>query len=296
MASKSDFDPAVHWFPELDSRTRGWPLVGNPIPLIAICVLYVYVVKIVGPKWMADRKPFELRALMAVYNLALVLLNSFFVWTFVRHGYIAKGYKIVGQGVDFSTDPLTMHIVHLTWWYYVLRLVEFLDTVFFVMRKKYAQVTALHVFHHVVVAWNMWMNVTFGGQGQTMFVTVVNSSVHVVMYTYYFLSALGPAFQRYIWWKRYLTQMQLTQFMTVFLHSLSYLLYKEDAIPGFTLVMVLEAVVFLLWFLSFYSNAYRKGGRSTLDMVTNTAVAAKEALAKVATSCCPESLDENKDE
>lgn len=296
MASKRNFDPAVHWFPDWDNRTRGWPLVGNPIPLVVICVFYVYAVKIVGPKWMRDRKPFQLRILMAIYNFALVLVNGFFVWAFVRHGYIAKGYKVIGQSNDYSTDPATMYIVRLTWWYYVLRLFEFLDTVFFVMRKKYAQVTPLHVFHHVVVAWNMWMNLSFGGQGQTMFVTVVNSCVHVVMYTYYFLSALGPAFQRFIWWKRYLTQLQLAQFVTVCMHSMSYLFYKEGSIPGFTLIMVSEAVVFLVWFLSFYSNAYRKGGRTTMDIVSSTAVAAKEALAKVASSCCPEPLNENKDE
>ncbi|KAK8777500.1 hypothetical protein V5799_029155 [Amblyomma americanum] len=296
MAPTTDFDPTVHWFPDWDSRSRGWPLTGNPIPLTAICILYVYVVKVWGPKWMGDRKPFELRALMAAYNLTLVLLNGFFVWTFVRHGYIAKGYRIIGQGRDFSTDPLTMHIVHLSWWYYVLRLVEFLDTVFFVLRKKYSQVSALHVFHHVVVAWNMWMNVTFGGQGQTIFVTVVNSSVHVIMYSYYFLSALGPTFQRYTWWKRYLTQLQLTQFCLVFLHSTSYLFFKERAIPGFTYVMIVEAVVFLLWFLVFYSHAYHKGGRSAMDIVSSSAAAATEALAKVATSCSPESLEDKKED
>ncbi|KAL1432880.1 hypothetical protein MTO96_001876 [Rhipicephalus appendiculatus] len=268
MASKRNFDPAVHWFPDWDNRTRGWPLVGNPIPLIAICLLYVYAVKIVGPKWMRDRKPFELRALMAIYNFALVIVNSFFVWAFVRHGYIAKGYKVIGQSNDYSTDP--PHHAHRPPHVVVLR------------------TPPVRVPGHGVLR--------DAQEGQTMFVTVVNSSVHVVMYSYYFLSGLGPAFQRFLWWKRYLTQLQLTQFVTVCLHSLSYLYYKEGTIPGFTFIMVSEAAVFLVWFLSFYSNAYRKGGRSTLDIVSSRALAAKEALAKVASSCCPEPLNENKDE
>ena len=37
----------------------------------------------------------------------------------------------------------------------------------------------------------------------------VNSFIHVLMYTYYGLSALGPHMQKYLWWKRYLTVMQL---------------------------------------------------------------------------------------
>jgi elongation of very long chain fatty acids protein 4 len=37
----------------------------------------------------------------------------------------------------------------------------------------------------------------------------MNSWIHVVMYTYYGLAAMGPKIQKYLWWKRYLTRMQL---------------------------------------------------------------------------------------
>lgn len=36
-----------------------------------------------------------------------------------------------------------------------------------------------------------------------------NSFVHVIMYTYYLLSAFGPVMHRFLWWKKYLTQIQL---------------------------------------------------------------------------------------
>jgi len=38
---------------------------------------------------------------------------------------------------------------------------------------------------------------------------MINSFVHVLMYTYYGLSALGPHMQKYLWWKKYLTRVQL---------------------------------------------------------------------------------------
>lgn len=38
---------------------------------------------------------------------------------------------------------------------------------------------------------------------------LVNAFIHIVMYSYYGLAALGPAYQKYLWWKKYLTQMQL---------------------------------------------------------------------------------------
>ncbi|KAL3200657.1 hypothetical protein MRX96_012938 [Rhipicephalus microplus] len=47
----------------------------------------------------------------------------------------------------------------------------------------------------------------------------LNTFVHVVMYTYYFLSSIGPKAQKYLWWKRYLTQLQITQFIVAMVHG-----------------------------------------------------------------------------
>lgn len=37
----------------------------------------------------------------------------------------------------------------------------------------------------------------------------LNSMVHVVMYTYYLIAGLGPQYQKYVWWKKHVTKMQL---------------------------------------------------------------------------------------
>ncbi|MBE7326094.1 elongation of very long chain fatty acids protein, partial [Nocardioides sp. Y6] len=41
------------------------------------------------------------------------------------------------------------------------------------------------------------------------FHAMLNCAVHVIMYTYYGMTALGPSFQKYVWWKKYLTTVQL---------------------------------------------------------------------------------------
>lgn len=41
------------------------------------------------------------------------------------------------------------------------------------------------------------------------FIGLLNTFVHIVMYSYYGLAALGPHMQKYLWWKRYLTSLQL---------------------------------------------------------------------------------------
>lgn len=44
-----------------------------------------------------------------------------------------------------------------------------------------------------------------------MFIAALNSSIHVVMYAYYGLSACGSHIQKYLWWKPYLTQAQIVR-------------------------------------------------------------------------------------
>jgi GNS1/SUR4 family len=41
---------------------------------------------------------------------------------------------------------------------------------------------------------------------------MVNSCIHVIMYSYYALAAMGPTISKYLWWKKYLTIMQLVRF------------------------------------------------------------------------------------
>ena len=43
------------------------------------------------------------------------------------------------------------------WFCYFSKFVEFMDTVFFVLRKKNNQITFLHVYHHSSMALVLWM-------------------------------------------------------------------------------------------------------------------------------------------
>jgi hypothetical protein len=46
-----------------------------------------------------------------------------------------------------------------------------------------------------------------GGHGAM--VLYVNSFVHVVMYSYYFVTSLWPEYGKKLWWKKYITQLQM---------------------------------------------------------------------------------------
>ncbi|KAF4533125.1 hypothetical protein B566_EDAN007936 [Ephemera danica] len=62
-----------------DPRVQGWLLMSSPLPTLAICLGYVYLVKVIGPKFMENRKPFELRKVLIWYNAFQVVFSA---WLF----------------------------------------------------------------------------------------------------------------------------------------------------------------------------------------------------------------------
>lgn len=63
-----------------DARVRDYPLMQSPIEMTSILLVYVYFSVYVGPRLMANRKPFRLNTAMIVYNLSMVLLNAYTVF------------------------------------------------------------------------------------------------------------------------------------------------------------------------------------------------------------------------
>lgn len=104
---------------------------------------------------------------------------------------------------------LHLWMARVCWWFFFSKVIELLDTVFFILRKKQDQVTFLHVYHHGTMLFNWWSGVKYVPGGQAFFIGMLNSFVHIFMYGYYALASLGPQMHRYLWWKRYLTIMQL---------------------------------------------------------------------------------------
>ncbi|XP_053529638.1 elongation of very long chain fatty acids protein 1a isoform X2 [Ictalurus punctatus] len=166
--------------------------------------------------------------------------------------------------IDVSTAPQTLRMIRVAWLFYFSKYVELLDTAFFVLRKKHSQVTFLHIFHHSVLPWSWWWGITLtpaGGMGS--FHAMINAMVHVIMYSYYGLSAAGPRFQKYLWWKKYMTAIQLTQFIVVSVHISQYYFMEncEYQVPIFIHLILMYGVLFFILFSNFWIQAYIKGKR-----------------------------------
>ena len=83
------------------------------------------------------------------------------------------------------------------------------------------------------------------------------------MYSYYGLAAIGPHLQPYLWWKKYITKLQLTQFVLVMTHCFQ-LLFRDCDYPRIFMVYIgFYAVLFLFMFSDFYFKAYTSSSRSS---------------------------------
>lgn len=60
-----------------DPRVQGWFLFDTPIATFAMVVAYLAFVLVIGPLWMANRKPFRIKNVLVGYNAAQVLLSLY---------------------------------------------------------------------------------------------------------------------------------------------------------------------------------------------------------------------------
>ena len=126
-------------------------------------------------------------------------------------------------------------------------------------RLFYVQVSFLHVYHHVSIAWAWWFAMKSWPGGDAYFGALLNSWIHVMMYSYYTLSLLKIRCP----WKRYLTQSQLLQFCTVIVYTIfsTYIhIRKGDAQfqhYACLFVQTFEMASLFFLFMHFYSKTYK---------------------------------------
>lgn len=235
------------------------PYHGALLPVILVEIAYVSFVFRIGPWFMKNREPYKLTSVLRYYNIMQILFNAFMA---VCGSYLYFYKKIMPFGCITalsSEHPLKSIEMLASFAYLINKFLDLFDTIFFVLRKSYKQVTFLHVYHHILMTSISFIYIQIMGSGGHAAITgIMNSIVHVIMYGYYFVSASSPNVKNSLWWKKYITQIQIVQFVLALIHNLWPLIVDTNcAVPKiFCVFSVIQAVMMIYLFGSFYKKSY----------------------------------------
>lgn len=155
-------------------------------------------------------------------------------------------------------DPRKVFDRILSYLYYLNKYIDLLDTVFIVLRKSYKQISALHLFHHLLMPIAGYYVIRFNGFGGHLIVMgLLNLFVHIVMYSYYYISIHRPQIKENIWWKKYITILQMVQFVIIFVHSVWTLQQTNCGVPrGMIYITLLISAIMFSMFTNFFIHCY----------------------------------------
>ncbi|KAJ3399430.1 hypothetical protein HDU80_007900 [Chytriomyces hyalinus] len=186
----------------------------DPVHVLLAVAAYLVMV-FVGTSIMRNRARFEIKTFALVHNLFLSSLSGYMCVALIAEA-VRNNYSLLGNPVDPTENGWKM--AKLVWLFYISKIVEFVDTLIMVLKKNNRQISFLHMYHHGSVLAVWWFVIYVGPGGEAWFSASLNSFIHVVMYGYYFLSALG--FKQVAFIKKYITMMQMTQFCVMMLQAL----------------------------------------------------------------------------
>lgn len=240
----------------MDQRSIDVFYIRSPFPWMILVAVYIYAVKVWGPNYMSKRPAYQLNGVIKIYNIFQVVINLYLFYLAIR---IVTAEQFIWRcmPVLYDTSEYAILILNSGYIYFWVKILDLLDTVFFVLRKKNNQITFLHVYHHSMMVFGVWIGIKYVPGGNPIILPLLNSFVHVVMYTYYFLSNASPEYKKSLWWKKHLTQLQMVQFVLIAVHTAQVLINNTCRFPVVlaSLLVIQNMFVFFL-FLKFYVNAY----------------------------------------
>jgi len=242
-----------------DRRVKTLPMFSDgPYILFAILIMYLLLVMKIIPNLMKHREPLKLQSLIRCYNVFLVTINAYF-FTFELRS-LNYGIRLLDLSIpsDGENSPELQYESELMYFYHITKLIDLLDTIFFALRKKTNQISFLHLYHHTYMAFLSWLGFwyRFNMKPNHLFI-LLNSFVHVIMYSYYALSTVGPKIQKYLWWKKYLTQLQLIQFVIFAVYGIIVEILDIPYPKPLKRMGQAQCFIFLYLFYKFYVKSYK---------------------------------------
>jgi elongation of very long chain fatty acids protein 4 len=246
-----------------------------------IALTAFYLISLPSLKWFTEKflaPKYDMKLLltesMVIYNVAQVALNGWMVYAMIN-AVVNGGHPFIGSR-SISGVAIESGASYAVWVHYCDKYLEFFDTYFMVLRGKMDQVSFLHIYHHTTIAWAWWIALRYSPGGDIYFGALLNSIIHVMMYSYYALALMKVSCP----WKRHLTKAQLLQFTSVVIYTAvtgykHYYNVPHEAIEGVQpsmqtyficcAVQVFEMVSLFVLFSFFYKRKYSKKNKGVKE-------------------------------
>ena len=168
--------------------------------------------------------------------------------------------------------PVTPRIAHLYWIFYLSKFLDFFDTALIVLGKKWAQLSFLHLLHHSGSLVMTALMLKVPNNVELISTVGVNTFVHFLTYTYFFVASHldhGGA----VWWKKYVLNIELLQFLLLLMHL--FVFPWSCHLKGVKLCRATEAgrVAAISWYsaqLILFSHLWKKSKKKTASKVAAT--------------------------
>ena len=70
--------------------------------------------------------------------------------------FVSGSYSWRCEPVDYSQDAEALRALNLAWIFYFSKIIDMIDSVIFLMKKKFSHLSFLHVFHHGIMPFYCW--------------------------------------------------------------------------------------------------------------------------------------------
>ncbi|XP_033215083.1 elongation of very long chain fatty acids protein 4-like isoform X2 [Belonocnema kinseyi] len=243
-----------YYYEMADPRVTDWLLMGDLWPTLLIIASYLYFVFQCGPRFMKDRPAYQLKTFIRLYNIFQVVANVYIV-----HEILAvypDGTALRCDTGDFSWNPDAIRVAKAIHYIALLKIIDLTETVVFVLRKKNNQVSVLHLYHHISTILVGLILARYYSSGMAVFFPVLNGSVHVIMYSYYFLSSIEGIKEMVYAMKRFITIIQMVQLVILFLQACISLGPSCPVTKIPACVMMPNLLLNIYLFYNFYKKTY----------------------------------------
>jgi elongation of very long chain fatty acids protein 4 len=230
-----------------DPRTENWPLM-NFNHAAGATLAYVAIV-LIGKRVFRNLPASEMYVPRVLHNLLMTLFNLYLVIEILIQASKTSWYGPIVRDERGTGMAWALYL------FYISKIFEFNDTIIMLFRKSFNQISFLHWYHHAGTFMMWWFNVRYYPGGEAYPSAWLNSFVHVWMYSHYLLATLGIK----AWWKKYLTQLQISQLSMFVVQGVSLLWTGAEEFKFIGLINGIYALTILVLFVDFYVRSYGRG-------------------------------------